>query len=44
MCLSEHLQTCVLHQNVQDEEECCTHLPEDQRLDETRKTLKRFLK
>lgn len=44
MFLSEHLQTCVLHQNVQDEEECCTHLPEDQRSDEIRATLKRFLK
>lgn len=44
MFLSEHLQTCVLHQNVQDEDECCTHLPEEQRSDEIRATLKRFLK
>lgn len=42
--LSEHLQTCVLHQNVEDEDECCKHLPEDQRSDEIRSTLKRFLK
>jgi CsoR family transcriptional regulator, copper-sensing transcriptional repressor len=42
--LSEHLQTCVLHQNVTDEEECCTHLPEEQRSDEIRATLKRYLK
>lgn len=44
MFLSEHLQTCVLHQNVTDEEECCTNLPEEQRSDEIRATLKRFLK
>jgi len=42
--LSEHLQTCVLHQNVKDEDECCTHLPEEQWSDEIRSTLKRFLK
>ena len=41
--LSEHLQTCVLHQNVECEEECCTHLPEDQRADEIKNTLRRFL-
>lgn len=42
--LSEHLQTCVLHQNVLDEGECCTDLPEAQRSEEIRATLKRFLK
>ena len=42
--LSEHLQTCVLHQNVTDEEECCTHLPEGQRSDEIRSSIRRFLK
>ena len=42
--LSEHLQTCVLHQNVIDEAECCTHLPENQWSDEIRTTLRRFLK
>lgn len=42
--LSEHLQTCVLHQNVTDEGECCTHLPEEQWSDEIRSILKRFLK
>lgn len=42
--LSEHLQTCILHQNVTDEEECCQHLPEEQWSDEIRTTLKRFLK
>ena len=42
--LSEHLQTCVLHQNVEHEEECCTNLPEGERSAEIRTTLKRFLK
>jgi CsoR family transcriptional regulator, copper-sensing transcriptional repressor len=42
--LSEHLQTCVLHQNVKDEEDCCTHLPEDQWSEEIKSTLKRYLK
>ncbi len=42
--LSEHLQTCVLHQNVNTEEDCCTHLPEEQWSDEIRATLKRYLK
>ena len=43
--LSEHLQTCVLHQNVRDEAvECCTSLPEGERADAVRTTLKRFLK
>jgi DNA-binding FrmR family transcriptional regulator len=42
--LSEHLQTCVLHQDVQDEDECCTHLPESKRSEEIRTTLRRFLK
>lgn len=42
--LSDHLQTCVLHQNVGDEGDCCTDLPEEQRSDEIRNTLRRFLK
>jgi DNA-binding FrmR family transcriptional regulator len=42
--LSEHLQTCVLHQNVKDDEECCTNLPEEQWSEEIRSTLKRYLK
>ncbi len=42
--LSEHLQTCVLHQNVSSEDECCTDLPEGQRSDEIKNTLRRFLK
>ncbi len=42
--LSEHLQTCVLHQNVSTEDECCTHLPEAQWSNEIRSTLKRYLK
>ncbi|HLK14615.1 MAG TPA: metal-sensitive transcriptional regulator [Fimbriimonadaceae bacterium] len=42
--LSEHLQTCVLHQGVTDEEGCCADLPAERRTEEIRDTLKRFLK
>jgi len=42
--LSEHLQTCVLHQGVGDEEGCCADLPAERRTEEIRATLKRFLK
>jgi DNA-binding FrmR family transcriptional regulator len=42
--LSEHLQTCVLHQGVTAEEDCCTDLPTEKRSDEIRTTLRRFLK
>lgn len=42
--LSEHLQTCILHQNVMDEDECCKHLPSEQWSEEIRSTLKRYLK
>jgi DNA-binding FrmR family transcriptional regulator len=42
--LSEHLQTCILHQGVTNEEDCCQHLPEAQWSDEIRSTLKRYLK
>ena len=42
--LAEHLQTCVLHQGVTTDGDCCTDLPEDQWSDEIRSTLTRFLK
>lgn len=42
--LTEHLQTCILHQGVTNEAECCLELPEDKWSDEIRSTLKRFLK
>lgn len=42
--LSEHLQTCVLHQNVTGDDDCCTDLPESEWSEEIRNTLKRFLK
>lgn len=42
--LTEHLQTCVLHQNVSSEDECCTQLPEERRSEEIRSSLTRFLK
>jgi DNA-binding FrmR family transcriptional regulator len=42
--LSEHLQTCVLHQSGADDAGCCAELPMEQRSDEIKSTLKRFLK
>lgn len=42
--LTEHLRTCVLHQNVQDQEDCCQDLPEELWSDEIRSALTRFLK
>jgi DNA-binding FrmR family transcriptional regulator len=42
--LTEHLQTCVLHQGISDEHDCCTDFAEDKRSDEIRSTLTRFLK
>lgn len=44
MFLAEHLQTCVLHQDVTTAEDCCTDLPEDKRSEEIRSTLSRFLR
>lgn len=42
--LTEHLQTCVLHQDVSDDRDYCTELPLDKRSEEIRATLTRFLK
>jgi DNA-binding FrmR family transcriptional regulator len=42
--LTEHLQSCVLHQGEHQGHESCTDLPEEKRSDEIRSTLTRFLK
>lgn len=42
--LTEHLQTCVLHQGEPSAGEFCTDLPVEQRSAEIRTTLTRFLK
>ena len=42
--LSEHLQTCVLHQGVSEDDGCCVDVPAERRAEEIRSTLKRFLK
>ena len=42
--LTEHLQTCVLHQGGSDEQDYCQDLPEHKRSEEIRQTLTRFLK
>jgi len=42
--LTEHLQSCVLHQGHAAGHEYCTDLPEEERSEEIRSTLTRFLK
>jgi DNA-binding FrmR family transcriptional regulator len=42
--LTEHLQTCVLHQDVNNEDECCTHIPENMWHEEIKTSLSRFLR
>lgn len=42
--LTEHLQTCVLHQGDPAQAEVCTELPLEKRSEEIRSTLTRFLK
>jgi DNA-binding FrmR family transcriptional regulator len=42
--LTEHLQSCVLHQDVTNEDECCTHLPENKWPEEIKTSLSRFLR
>jgi CsoR family transcriptional regulator, copper-sensing transcriptional repressor len=42
--LTEHLQSCVLHQGTSGEDHFCTDLPEAARSEEIRSTLTRFLK
>lgn len=42
--LTEHLQTCVLHQGDPAQTEVCTELPLEKRSEEIRNTLTRFLK
>ena len=44
LLLTDHLQTCVLHQNMSNADECCKDLPEELWQDEIRTALTRFLK
>lgn len=44
LLLTDHLQTCVLHQNMSNVDECCKDLPEELWQDEIRTALTRFLK
>ncbi|HEY3779470.1 MAG TPA: metal-sensitive transcriptional regulator [Fimbriimonadaceae bacterium] len=44
ICLTEHLQSCVLHQGISGEDHCCADLPESARSEEIRNSLTRFLK
>lgn len=42
--LSQHLQTCVLHRNLESGTDCCKDLPEELWTQEIRETLTRFMK
>lgn len=44
MLLTEHLQTCVLHQDVNQDDDCCTVVPTSDQSREIRDALTRFLK
>lgn len=42
--LTEHLQTCVLHRDVDGDADCCSSIPESAKSQEIRDALTRFLK
>lgn len=42
--LTEHLQTCVLHRDVADADDCCSAIPESAKSQEIKDALTRFLK
>ena len=42
--LTEHLQTCVLHRDLNGEDDCCSAIPESAKSQEIRDALTRFLK
>lgn len=44
LLLTEHLQTCVLHQDVAGEGDCCRDVPQGQRSQQIKEALTRFLK
>jgi DNA-binding FrmR family transcriptional regulator len=44
LLLTEHLQTCVLHQDVNDSADCCSTVPTSNQSKEIRDALTRFLK
>ena len=42
--LTEHLQTCVLHQDVEGEGDCCSDVPAKEQSKEIKDALTRFLR
>lgn len=44
MLLTEHLQTCVLHQDVEGDGDCCSQVPTKEQAKEIKEALTRFLK
>lgn len=44
LLLTEHLQTCVLHVDVDDEHDCCSTVPESERSQQIRDAITRFVR
>ena len=44
LLLTEHLQTCVLHQDLENDDDCCSVVPTGDRSREIKDALTRFLK
>jgi len=44
LLLTEHLQTCVLHHDVEAAGDCCTEVPESDQGRQIKEALTRFLK
>ena len=44
LLLTEHLQTCVLHQNVEEASDCCSDIPAHEQSHQIKDALTRFLK
>jgi len=42
--LTEHLQTCVLHQDVETTDDCCVNVPKADQSRQIKEALTRFLK
>lgn len=42
--LTEHLQTCILHQDVHADDDCCSAVPEGAKSQEIKDALTRFLR
>ncbi len=44
LLLTDHLQTCVLHQDISEVGDCCTVVPDSAQASEIKDALTRFLR